>query len=222
MISVCIASYGTEEWYDRAWSHAYPSTIGQGAEVVVFHDRNGTVASTRNEAARQAHGDWLIFLDADDRLAEGYVEAMERALNGPALYLPRTSFVSFTAQNRVHPPQFMPDCSLRDGNPMIIGTMVPRQLFLDNGGFTENVPLYEDWMLFAQLWKRGAPIIKVPNAIYLAHMRRRSRNRAVRAQERTYWHQWIGHQVFPEHYEATRPEEDAARRLHPNFLRLRT
>lgn len=222
MISVCIAAFGGEQWNDLAWSHAYPSTAGQGAEVIVFYDRDGTVASTRNKAAEEAHGEWLIFLDADDKLAPGYVEAMERALNGPGLYLPRTSFISFTANNRVYPPQFMPDCSLRDGNPMIIGTMVPRDMFMGIGGFTENVPLYEDWMLFAQLWKNGAPVIKVPDAIYMAHMRRRSRNRSVHQRERTYWHQWIGHQVFPEHYEKPRPEEDASRRLHPDFLRVIT
>lgn len=222
MISVCIASFGTDEWKDRAWQHAYPSTIGQGAEVIVYHDPNGTVASSRNQAAQQAHGDWLVFLDADDQLGEGYIEAMQRAADGPALYLPQTSFASYSANNRAYPPRFMPDCSLRDGNPMIIGTMLPREMFLEVGGFTENVALYEDWMLFAQLWKQGAPVVKVPDATYVAYMRRRSRNRSVSARERIYWHQWIGHQVFPEHYAPTRPDEDASRRLHPNYIRLVT
>lgn len=220
MISVCISTFGTEEWRERAWQHAYPSTIGQGCEVIIVHQEKGTVASSRNEAAKRAHGQWLIFLDADDQLAPGYVEAMERSLNGPALYLPQTQFASWTARNRVWPASFLPDCSLRDGNPLIIGTMVPRDLFLEVDGFTEGVELYEDWMLFAQLWKKGAEVVKVPRAIYIAYMRRRSRNRVQNGQIRLYWHQWIGHQVFPEHYAATRPEEDAARRLRPNFIRL--
>ena len=54
---------------------------GQDAdELCVLHQPDGTRASSLNQGARQAHGDWLIFLDADDELAPGYVGAMRRAL----------------------------------------------------------------------------------------------------------------------------------------------
>lgn len=217
MISICIASFGSEQWRDLAWSRAYQSTVGQGAEVIVVHQPEGTCASARNAAAAEATGAWLIFLDADDELDTGYVDAMHCSANGMAMYLPRTSF----ARNGVRrKPHFLGDCSLRDGNPMIIGTMVPRDLFMQVGGFTEHVELFEDWMLFAQLWKAGAPVVRVPGAVYIAHMTRASRNRVPKQPTRHYWHQWIGHHVFPEHYGPTTIEEDIRKRLDPPRLRL--
>lgn len=217
MISICVATYGAATWKDLAWSRAYQSTIGQEAEVIVVHLPDGTLAQARNEAARRATGKWLIFLDADDELAPGYVDAMAQALAGTALYVPRTSFV---VGSRRRSPRFLGNGSLRDGNPLIIGTMLPRSLFLEVGGFTEDVPLFEDWMLFAQLWKAGAEIVQVPDAIYVAHMHRLSRNRVIRGGERIYWHQWIGHAVFPEHYAATDPAEDQRHRLVRDQIRF--
>lgn len=210
MITICIASYGTENWRDLAFSRAYPSALGQNAEVVQIHQTHGTLASARNAAAAAASGEWLVFLDADDELHYNYIESIEAVLNGPGLYLPRTAF----AKNGViREPHFLGADNLRDGNPMIIGTTIPRRLFNQIGGFTDHVALFEDWLLFAQLWKAGAPIVRVPDAIYIAHMHRGSRNRQPKPPERLYWHQWIGHTVFPEHYGPTTPQEDSQRRL---------
>lgn len=217
MITICIATFGSDEYRDLAWSRAYPSTIGQGAQVVINHEPEGTCASARNMAAKQAAGDWLVYLDCDDELAPGYIEAMQNAANGPAMYLPQTAFAR---HGRPKPAHFLPSCSLRDGNPMIIGTMVPRKQFLQVGGFTEGVELFEDWMLFAQLWKNGLQVIQVPDAVYVAHMVRNSRNRITHGKTRLYWHQFIGHSVFPEHYEPTLPEEDTTRRLSTSQIRV--
>ena len=75
-------------------------------------------------------------------------------------------------------------------------------------------------MLFAQLWKAGLPVVRVPDAVYVAHMVRGSRNRRVHGRTRAYWHQMIGHAVFPEHYEPTTVAEDVSRRLSSARLRL--
>ena len=79
-VSVLIPAYGEQEWEDLAWSRARPSAAAQCADVAVFYDPEGTIASTRNELARTASGEWLCFLDADDELAPGYLDAMERAV----------------------------------------------------------------------------------------------------------------------------------------------
>lgn len=75
--SIIIATYGSPDWADLAGSHAFPSTEGQGAhQVIVDHDAEMYLDEIRNSAAEQATGDWLCFLDADDTLAPGYLEAM--------------------------------------------------------------------------------------------------------------------------------------------------
>lgn len=217
MISVCIATFGDNVWAELAERRAFPSAICQDCEVIMEHQPDGTLASARNAAAERAIRPWIVFCDGDDELDDGYIAAMQRMIRFGEMYLPRTSFAKNGTRRQ---PHFFADCSLRDGNPMVIGTVVPRREFMQVGGFTEGVELFEDWMLFAQLWKRGLGVVKVPEAIYVAHMVRGSRNRHTHGRTRLYWHQNIGHRVFPDHYEATTVVEDAARRLSSPRLRL--
>lgn len=219
MISVCIATYGGNVWAELAERRAFRSAIMQDCEVILEHQPEGTLASARNAAAARATRDWIVFCDGDDELDDRYVAAMTDAIGRSEgyLYLPQTSFAKNGSRRQ---PHFFPWCDLRDGNPLVIGTVVPRHDFLEIGGFTEGVELFEDWMLFAQLWKAGREVIRVPDAIYVAHMVRGSRNRHTHGRTRLYWHQWIGHQVFPEHYAPTTEAEDAVKRLSSLRIRL--
>ena len=67
-----------------------PATRAQPS--CLFHDPDGTIASVRNELANTAKGEWLLFLDADDELAPGYLDAMTRALGQERAYL--TAYLS--------------------------------------------------------------------------------------------------------------------------------
>lgn len=206
-ISVVIATYGVDEWKDIAWSRAYPSAINQGAhEVLIGHDAEGTIATVRNGLAEEAEGTYLCVLDADDELAPGYITAMTHAWRewpwpGDAEQLPLlTPRVSYVNRGRAQSPKFWPEKPLWEGNWLVIGTLVPRTLFLEVGGFPEAIHGYEDWALFAKCSKAGSPIVKVPEAIYRAHVRSGSRNRSLSHRDRVYWHYTIGREVFPEHY----------------------
>lgn len=158
----------------------------QGAEeILCFHDPDGTLASVRNELGRTAKGEWLCFLDADDELAPGFLGAMERAFeqsgDGPVLLAPAVSYVSVNGFRE--PAKFWPECSLTTGNWLVIGTLVPRDLFLEVGGF-EDWAIYEDWALWGRCWKAGARPVRVPDAIYLAHRKRGpTRNHALRRKD---------------------------------------
>src|SRR3990167_7241230 len=128
-ISIIIATFGAESWRELALSRAYPSAVNQGAhEVIVGHDPEGTIASVRNSLAEKAESDWLCFLDADDELAPGYLDAMKRAweregaTDGSLLLTPAVSYV--TARGKRATPRIWPECSLDDHNWLVIGTLV--------------------------------------------------------------------------------------------------
>ena len=196
-VSVLIATYGTEDWRELAWSRAYPSAADQCEELGLrppqcFHDPEGTIASVRNELALTAKGDWLCFLDADDEIAPGYLDAMRAAYeqdrgDGPLLLTPAVSYVR---KGKPAPPKFWGECSFTTGNWIVIGTLVQRSLFLEVGGF-ENFPHgLEDWQLWAKCVKAGARIIKVPDAIYLAHTNPKSKHAKLQRNRPNYMREY--------------------------------
>lgn len=209
-ISVCITTYGEDAWHELAWSRAYPSVIDQGAdEVLVKHWDDLAIGPARNATAADAVGDFLIFLDADDELETGYVEAMRDAIGECShplqmLYQPAVRYIR---KGQMANPILIPQKDLRIDNYLVVGTMVSRSLFTDVGGFEDLKHGYEDWSCWAKCWKAGATITQVPHAIYNAHINPHSKHRQMwrRRREQVYWHQHAQHLLFPEEYPMPAP-----------------
>ncbi len=166
MITVVIATYGEKAWAELAMSRAYPSAVVQAEEILVGHDEDGDIASCRNETASHATGDWLVFLDADDELAPGYIDAMERAIQPNCLLAP---IVQKVVRGRKRKPSYYRQVDLLKGNWLVIGTALERSLFEKIGGFVEYEHGFEDWALWFKCTKMGAEVVKVPDAIYRAY-----------------------------------------------------
>jgi hypothetical protein len=180
-ISVCIGTYGDERWKRLAQLRAVPSVERQRAAPVDCHAVHGSsLHEARNQAAEQAAGEWLCFLDADDELDAHYLEAMAQGLqaDGPVKRLLQPSTLGVYPDGRtdatpvLHPPK-----DLHISNYLIIGTMVRREQFLAVGGFADLIS-HEDWDLWLRCWIDGAVVQPVPDAVYLVHVRRDGRNSA--------------------------------------------
>ena len=152
--------------------------------MLVLHQPAGTVASVRNQLARQAKGDYLCFLDSDDELCADYVTAMlaaiERAdvaaninMDPLALFAPAVQYVR--DGRAVGHPTIPALGRWPDLNQCVIGTLVPRALFHQAGGFRE-LPSLEDYDLWLRCYIAGAAIVHVPDAVYCAHAAPHSRN----------------------------------------------
>lgn len=216
MIGVVIGTFGDESWAELAFSRALPSVVKQRRDQAVFPVHGETLAQARNEGAvfASAEANWLLFLDADDELAPGYLDAMEHAIgqhhpNAPHMYVPQVQYIK---TGRAEAPFFPVQMPHTEGNWMVIGTVVPAWLFAEVGGF-EEWPIYEDYALFARMQNAGAKPVKVPDAHYQAHWRAKSRNRSSGPRERTYWHQMIGNAIWPEMYEEPTEQEHALKAM---------
>lgn len=178
-VTIIVGTFGDESWRDLARSRAIPSAELQGCPVISVH--GSALAEARNEGANLAMSEWLVMLDADDELAPGYVDALDRSegdLRAPA--------VSYVHCGLPDPPITFDDRDIRTLNPCVIGTAVRRELFLDVGGFGDE-PLFEDWALWLRCVNAGATITHVPDAIYLAHVTPGSRNQdQTELRRRTY------------------------------------
>lgn len=182
-ISILVCTHGDASWVSRAHARAIPSAEAeQPHELIVEHLEEGTLAETRNLAAERASGDWLCFLDADDELAPGYLDAMAAYACGLLeheilrLLVPSVSYLMAGAASV---PAIPNQGRWPELNECVIGTLVPSALFRAVGGFRE-FEAYEDWDLFLRCTKAGAQLVYVPDAVYLAHVRAGGRNETSR------------------------------------------
>lgn len=183
-MSVIVGTYGDNKWKSIA-QRAVESALNQVIHCEVLHVHGATLAGARNTGAKLATGRTLIFLDADDELAPGYIEAMiiaETNNPSPALLQPATQIIGVDEHPALIPPK-----PLDQGNFMVIGTAVPAALFHAVGGF-RDWPLYEDWCLWIRCTLAGAAHVPVPDAVYQINRDHVGRNLPDRPiQEHYFW-----------------------------------
>ncbi len=202
-VTVVIASFGDRGWLDLGTQRAARSAFLQGTPVIYVHGL--TLHGARNAGLAQVQSEHVVFLDADDELEPDYVEAMLTGiadLRAPAVRYVRNGLPHAPRVPRVagHVHDCTADC-MTAGNWCCVGTMARTDLLRSVGGWRDE-PLYEDWALFARCVKAGASLEAVPGAVYRAHVRSDSRNRAPdrEAKDRAHWE--IHRAVWPELYEA--------------------
>jgi glycosyltransferase involved in cell wall biosynthesis len=183
-VTVVVATFGDEHWERLAAERAVPSAEALG--VPVLHVHAATLHEARNAGVEQVATEWVCHLDADDELEPGYFEAMSRAtadLRAPAVRYVR-------GQQQISRPRVPDQVPLEDGNWLVVGTLVRAELVLRVGGW-RDWPMYEDWDLWQRCHLAGATVEAVPAAVYRAHVRHNSRNRAPRRAEKLATHQAI-------------------------------
>lgn len=172
-VSVIVATYGDPSWFATA-DTACRSAKDQTVPVEILQTHGPSLHEARNEAAGFATAEWLVFLDADDTLDPHYVEEMLKG--GADLRQPATLGVypdgTTDPTANVIPPR---GASILDGNHLVVGTMVRRQLFMDVGCF-DDYPILEDWDLWIRCLLAGATQEAIPAAIYRVGVNDSGRN----------------------------------------------
>lgn len=178
-VTVAVATFGEPAWADLARQRAIPSATALGVPVV--HAHRGSLHEARNAALDQVATEWVCHLDADDELEAGYFDAM--AAGTADLRAPSVRYVRRRRAQDPYVPRVAGhahDCSaecLAFGNWLVIGTLVRAELARTVGGW-RDFPWSEDWDLWVRCWQAGATVEAVPAAVYRAHVRADSRNRA--------------------------------------------
>lgn len=196
-MTVAIATFGDPRWEELAEERALPSAFVQNVPIARCHGK--TLADARNGALESVSTEWVIYLDADDELEAGYVDAMAAGsadLRAPAVRYIRGRRVPPPAMPRVAGHRHACEAScLRAGNWLVIGTAVRAELLRSVGGW-EEFGWSEDWAMWARCWKAGATVEAIPAAVYRAHVDPTSRNRAADRAEKLRWHREIESAVF--------------------------
>ena len=174
-VTVAIGTYGDESWIETA-KRAVASVPN---DIPVIHCHRSSLAEARNDALAQVKTEWVCYLDADDELEPGYFEAMFAGtadVRGPiARYIKNGSERLWRPRVWNHRHNCTAEC-LTDGNFILVGAMVRTEIAKQ--ATWREFPWSEDWDFWIQCWKAGATFETVEGAIYRAHVRDDSRNRA--------------------------------------------
>jgi glycosyltransferase involved in cell wall biosynthesis len=139
------------------------AVLPESSDVRILRTANRGCPAARNFGFQQSSGDFLVFLDSDDRLTPGALEAHLKAFaECPAAAL------SFGAQRIIdeHGQVIRPAhvcrprrdyfLKLLEGNPIGCpgATMIRRDAFLEAGLFDESLRIVEDYPLYLRLARR--------------------------------------------------------------------
>lgn len=197
-MAIIIATWGAPEWATLALTRAVPSARAQAPqELITIHASNGQPADVRNAGAKAARADWLCFLDADDELAAGFIEAMEPYLKHTMLLAPYAQYVD---PQGVRAPAAIPNAgNWPYMNDAVTGTLVPRDLFERVGGWRQEFWPWPDWELWLRCMAQGVQKVHIPDAVYIVHDTPASANKQLTKLEATRLHARV-RQLYPEEF----------------------
>ncbi|MGE5450423.1 MAG: glycosyltransferase family 2 protein [Acidobacteriota bacterium] len=157
--------------------------FGEHPCVRVVRKENGGLASARNFGLERCHGDWIIFLDADDLLEPLYLQSVLDVLSNVAdgrtpdvVLTPFRYFaqeVPMSWRRRLfarlfHVPRFGWNGSrnrlwIRVGNCFPVSScVISRACCMRVGGFDRALKAHEDWDYWIRVMDSGATVAHVP------------------------------------------------------------
>lgn len=144
-------------------------------------DRGAGVSAARNEGIAAATTDWLLFLDADDRIADNYIERIVGVLERAAADVDGVT-CSWAYETPDHRTERWNDRRLVDGMDIfeiaarscpfaIHACVIRRELVQEVGGFDPTLAVGEDWDLWQRLARQGLRLESIDEtlAFYLLH-----------------------------------------------------
>lgn len=135
--------------------------------------------AARNHAFKLSKGDYILPLDADDRIAPSYIEKAVHELEG----LPRAGACYCHAEliGECSGPWKLPDFSIGEmliDNVVFVTALIRREVYMEIGGFDESlVKGFEDYDFFLSILEHDWAIRQLPETLFEYRIKSTSRSR---------------------------------------------
>lgn len=172
-IGLAVGTFGSPEWEERG-KRAMKAALALNDFDAWCHCHNKNLQWARNGAAEGCGDvDYIVFLDGDDMLANGYSAAIRQALVRKALHPDYDYWLVQPSTRGVYDDGSMddeavliPPKDLYTSNFMVIGTACPKPVFDELDGF-RDLPVLEDWDLWIRMVTTGrVGITTAADAVY--------------------------------------------------------
>lgn len=135
--------------------------------VRVINQVNKGLSSARNTGIMNATGDYVLFLDADDMLAENALQVLTQKILETNCDVISPSFREFGVRNQdVILQQFSEVKDLVGGNRLGYFSAIRRSVLLEVGGYSPRMNWgWEDWHIWFDIFTRGKSLAVIPDIL---------------------------------------------------------
>lgn len=136
--------------------------------VVKVSKPNGGLSSARNAGVAVATGDFILPLDADDKIHPDYISlGVEALLNNPELAYVSCHAHNFGAFESAYIPiGYVPELMLFTNTDGKCVNLFRKTVFERCGGYDELMPSYEDWDFLITLYANGLQGDVLPDELF--------------------------------------------------------
>ena len=148
-----------------------------GQKIQYFYQENAGVIATRNKGIEKANGEFLVFLDADDRLGVRYIEEVVALAAKKKADIVYTDVRLFDQIDIVsHYPQYNIEI-LKNDNFIHISSLIRRSVIGETRfDAAMSKMTHEDWDFFLALCLKGASVVKCSSVFLEYRIHNGSRN----------------------------------------------
>ena len=166
-------------------------------EVRVLRQTNAGVSAARNHAIREARGEYILPVDADDKISPTYIEHAVDAMTDDVRVVGCKAVFFGAKEGEWRLPDYSPELLARR-NMIPISSLFRKADWQRVGGFCEEEIYREDWSFWLSMMELGGRYVRLDETGLYYRVQPESRRKRAKAQKRAI--------------------VDAINRLHPAYM----